>query len=97
MRGRTVRTHLKRWTGAYVGWVSRSSGSEDGKNRVADGSRRGGRHPRGPGNASASGPAESKTPRMHRNWAPSGHARTERPRGHPWSVGQGTLGEGDEL
>ena len=48
-------------------------------------------------NASASGPAESKTPGMHRNWAPSGHARTERPRGHPWSVGQGTLGEGDEL
>ena len=32
-------------------------------------------------NASASGPAESKTPCMDRNWAPSGRARTGRPRG----------------
>ena len=43
------------------------------------------------------GPAESKTPGMHRNWGPSGHARTERPRYRPWSVGHGPLGEGDEL
>ena len=44
-------------------------------------------------NASASGPAESKTPRMHRNF-------TRENREAPWPsvVGRtGALGEGDEL
>src|SRR5271157_5943897 len=43
------------------------------------------------------GPAESKTPRTHRNWGPSGHARTERPGCHPWPQGGGSVGEGEEL
>src|SRR5271157_592521 len=43
------------------------------------------------------GRAESQTPGTHRNWGPSGHARTERPGGHPWPQGGGSVGEGEEL
>jgi len=64
MRGQTVRLHLKRWTGVYVGEVLSSEICESGSRRC-------------PANRKAKtrsaiararrGPAESKTPRTHRN------------------------------
>ncbi len=64
MRGQAVRLHLKRWTGVYVGGVLSSEICESGSRRcplcrkaktrcaIARAQR---------------GPAESKTPRTHRN------------------------------
>src|SRR6266516_872232 len=59
-----ARLHLKRWTGAYVGWVLSSENGESGSRR---------RQPvrkaieRYAFSASVPCPAESKTPCTHRN------------------------------
>ena len=64
MRGQAARLHLKRWTGVYVGGVLSSEICESGSRRR-------------PASRNAKtrcaiarvqrGPAESKTPRTHRN------------------------------
>jgi hypothetical protein len=64
MRGRPVRTHLKRWTGVYVGWPLSSENRNPGcrrsrTTRKAIWRRALARVRRGP--------AESKTPSTHRN------------------------------
>src|SRR6266567_5608805 len=101
-----ARLHLKRWTGAYVGWVLSSENGNPGSRRC---------QPCRKAtewctiNASALRPAESKcafkflrqmrfqvlAPRPHaRIETPC--ARTERPRGYPRSQGGGSGGESDE-
>src|ERR1700733_3091244 len=63
-----VRLHLKRWTGAYAGWVLSSENGNPGTRR-----RQPGRKARAVrDSARAPWPAESKTPCTHRNGAPAG-------------------------
>src|SRR5580658_1551659 len=47
-------------------------------------------------NASSPTPCGVVDQSMYGSWAPSGHARTGRPRGRQWEIKHGPLGEGDE-
>src|ERR1700719_1409803 len=96
MRGRWATPHLKRWTGAHVGWVSlKLMSSEIIKTRGADGVRLTGRQHCGVRYlACASRALRSRRPQACME---TSRARTERPCGHSQPVGCGSVGEGDEL
>jgi len=67
-------THLKRWPGVHVGWVSRSCelrNSQNQRRRRCQANRKATLR-RAPERECAAGPAESQTPRMHGNWGPLG-------------------------
>jgi len=77
-----VRLHLKRWTGAYAGWVLSSENGNPGSRR---------RQPARKATercaiaASVPCPAESKTPCTHRN----SMRENRETRGYPWPKGGG--------
>src|ERR1700730_13666584 len=81
-----VRLHLKRWTGAYAGWVLSSENGNPGSRR------------RQPGRKAIERCAIARARRGLRSRRPHarietgrplGRARTERPRGYPRSKGGG--------
>ena len=87
---------MKRWPGAYVGWVSlKLMSSEIAKIMGADGVRLTGRQ-HGSVRKQREHAAALRSRRPHARIETS-RARTERPRGFPPLVGGGTVGEGDEL
>src|ERR1700730_11583380 len=88
-----VRLHLKRWTGAYAGWVLSSENGNPGSRR------------RQPGRkviercaiARARRGLRSRRPHARiETGRPLGRARTERPRGYPRPKGGGWGGESEE-
>ena len=60
-----MRPHLKRWTGVYAGWVLSSEIGNPGSRRCR--TKPEGQERRCAPTRARRGPAESKTPRMHRN------------------------------
>src|SRR6266568_2818939 len=85
----TVRPHLKRWTGVYVGWVLSSENGKSGSRRCQ------------PCRKATERCAQTRACRALRSRRPHARietpcARTERPRGYPRSQGGGSGGESDE-
>src|ERR1035438_1779679 len=84
-----ARLRLKRWTGAYVGWVLSSENGKSGSRRCQPGWKATERR------ALARACRALRSRRTHaRIETPC--ARTERPRGYPWPKGGGPGGESDE-
>src|SRR5260370_31431312 len=85
-----VRLHLKRWTGAYAGWVLSSENTDPGSRR------------RQTDRKATERCAITRARRALRSRRPQARietpcARTGRPRGHPQPKGGGSGGESDEL